>query len=126
MANGVLTNGKTKQAGQIKKIINHKQDSAKLQPLHYLPTRFSYISEVGEMVLYPVIDFLQSHLLIFLAVDRKLDHGHIGVRRSFRHRALNCTHAFLRVLCLKEKTGVPIKVNLEIYAAKRRLKPPSC
>lgn len=73
-------------------------------PLCYLPTRFSYVPKEGEMVLYPVIDFLQSHLLIFLAVDRKLDHGHVGIRWSFCQRALYCTHFFLSVLWLTEKT----------------------
>lgn len=85
------------------KYIN-EEDSAQTRALRYLPARFRDISEVGEVVLYPVIDFLQSHLLIFLAVDRKLDHGHVGVGWSFRHKALGCTSFFLCVLRLKEKT----------------------
>lgn len=83
----------------------HRKDCYDPTWIHYLPTRFSYISEVGEMVLYPVIDILQGHFLIRLAVDRKLDHGRVGIRWSFKQRALNCTHLSVCVLWLKENTG---------------------
>lgn len=39
--------------------------------------------EIWKMILNPGIDVLQSHTLLLSAVDSELDHGHVGVGRSF-------------------------------------------
>lgn len=39
--------------------------------------------KIWEMILNPGIDVFQSHTLPLSAVDGKLDHGHVGVWRSF-------------------------------------------
>lgn len=40
------------------------------------------------MVLDPVVNFLQGHVAVLLAVDSKLDHSHVGIRGSLRQRVL--------------------------------------
>lgn len=57
--------------------------TATWRPACYLPTWLSYMFKIREMILNPRIDVLQGHALLLRAVDGKLDHGHVGVRRSF-------------------------------------------
>lgn len=59
--------------------------TATRRPACYLPTWLSYMFKIREMILNPGIDVLQGHALLLSAVDGKLDHGHVGVRRSFWH-----------------------------------------
>ncbi len=40
------------------------------------------------MVLDPVVNFLQGHVSVLLAVDSKLDHSHVGIRGSLWQRVL--------------------------------------
>lgn len=46
----------------------------------HLPSRFGHLSEVREVFLDPRVDLLQCHLPVLVAVDGKLNQGHVGVR----------------------------------------------
>lgn len=70
---------------------------------HYLPTRFGDVSEVRKMIFDPVVNFLQCHVSVILAVDSKLDHSHVGVWRSLRLRVLLF---FWTLGLLKRKTTI--------------------
>lgn len=40
------------------------------------------------MVFDPIVNFLQGHVSVILAVDSKLDHCHVGIRGSLGQRVL--------------------------------------
>ena len=49
----------------------------------YLPAWLGHKSKEGEVVFNPCVDLFQGHPSIPFTVDGKLDHGHVGVGRSF-------------------------------------------
>ena len=69
----------------------------------YLPSWFGHLSEVREVVLDPHVDLLQGHPPALAAVDGKLDHGHVGVRRPLWQGRLNSVDIDRCILSLQQK-----------------------
>lgn len=77
----------------------------KFVALKHLPSWLGHLSEVREVFLDPRVDVLQSHLPVRPAVDGKLDHGHVGVRRPLWYGLLDrsCSHLYVLSLWRKHR-----------------------